>query len=169
MTSIPGDWRPRGVALAALAVPLVLLAVFAGLWYVAGALAACLGAAVLRWQPWFRWGVGAAVPPLLALGGIAVAVPATLVDGALAAVAGLGFLLWMGSDDRTMATPTDRLAGLALPGFAATLALATSLAARGVPPSFGIAIAGGILLAVLVATASLIGRPIASPAVPPPS
>jgi hypothetical protein len=167
MNPVPGTWGPRGVALAALTVPVVLLAVLAGVGYVAVALAACLVAAVLRWHPRIRWGAGAAVPPLVALGAIAVAVPATLLDGGLAAVAGLGFLLWLGSDDRTMATPTDRLAGLALPGFAASLALATSLAARGVPPSFGIAIAGGILLAVLVATASLIGRPIASPAAPP--
>jgi hypothetical protein len=124
-----------------LAGPMLVLAGLGGLWELLVAVAAIGGGVALRAAPRGRAAGAACVPPLAGLVVIVVAVPPTLVEGILAAVAGLGLLLWLGSDGRTMASVTDRLGGLALPGFAAFLALATSLAARGVPPSFGIAVA----------------------------
>ena len=169
MTPNPPLLRSRILGLAALAGPMLALGAIGGVLPFAIALVGSALAAGLRWVPRLGAGAAAGGPAVVAVVLVAVLVPATVLDGILAAVAGLGLLLWLGSDGRTMATLSDRLAGLALPGFAAFLALATSLAARGTPPSFGIAVAGAILLGVLVAAAALIARPVASPGVPPSS
>lgn len=165
-----GGAFPAGAALAmaALAGPMLVLGALGGLAPVLLAMAGCALAGLFRWVPRLGARPAAGVPPVAALVLIGVLAPPTVTDGILAAVAGLGLLLWLGADGRTMATLADRLGALALPGFAAFLALATSLAARGAPPSFGIAVAGGILLAVLVGVAVLIGRPVAPAEAPPP-
>ena len=168
MTAGPRPTAQNLLALAALGVPTLVLAWSGGWIDILLAAAACALGAVFRWVPALRSAAGAAVPPLAALVVLSVTVPPTLVDATLAAISGVALLLWIGSDGRTMASTTDRLGALGLPGFAAFLALATALATRGVPPSFGIAVAGGILVAVLVAAAVLISQP-PTPTVPPSS
>jgi hypothetical protein len=159
MTVGPGPTAQKILALAALGVPTLVLAWSGGWTDVVLAAAACALGAVFRWVPALRSTAGSIAPPLAVLVVLSVTVPPTLVDATLAAISGVALLLWIGSDGRTMASTTDRLGALGLPGFAAFLALATALATRGAPPSFGIAVAGGILVAVLIAAAVLISQP----------
>ena len=122
---------------------------------------AVLGVALGAWfrridDPMFR---GAApVMPLVALGGIAVLLPATAVNGLLAGVGAIVLLVWMADDPRRLpggpgrAAPTVTIAGLAM---ALAWGSATLLPTRSAP----LGVAAALIVAVVALVSVLIARP----------
>lgn len=144
---------------AALVVPALGLAALGGLLTLLVVSIALVSGIGLRRWPMGLPGAVAAVPPLLGLAAGTLLVPIALLSELLAALAALGLLFWTGSDSPTLAGPLDRLSVLALPGFAACLALVGSSLAFGSSTRFGLPLAATIVVAVMLAVAWVAARP----------